>query len=200
VNPNSARCSRCWQKCAIVCSQTNGLCTNFVGFRASVQPTFNSGIEIELLVYWSKDENNAYDVETLVDQYNSLARKDGKPIGLHSEQFLTRLASVARNKDAVSQNLHANEQEERPGGQNNTAIDIGDEDPSLPSFYSGPFLKLKSSSTTLDSSDNDAPQSFKCNYYEKTFTRNYHRNRHKKDSHALEAVNCEYCDHFAEDP
>jgi hypothetical protein len=103
-------------KVAIVSSQTDRFCTNFLGLTAFMEPYLNKGIEINLVVYWIHQRVYFYDLRKLIAQYEK--QKLGQPLDQHYAQFLMSLAKVARNKEGIAKGLRSNKQEERLGYRN----------------------------------------------------------------------------------
>jgi len=87
----------------LVFSQTDDFSTNYLGLQPFLQPFVDAGIVIDLAVIWDSNETYVYDARELATEYNNI--KQGSIVDPHYEYFLTRLASVARNKEGTCTSL-----------------------------------------------------------------------------------------------
>jgi hypothetical protein len=111
-------------KVVLVCCQTDGLCTNMIGFAGFLQPFINAGIRLELMVFWSKHKFYFYDLKKLVDQFK--AKMSGEPTDSYYGVFLESLARIGGNKDVMAKSRRFNVIEEGLGRRNQVPIDLDD--------------------------------------------------------------------------
>jgi hypothetical protein len=112
------------EKVVLTSSQTDGICTNMLGFDAFIKPFLSKGIDIDLMVWWSNETFYLYNVRTLLDQL--YAKIFGGPLDPYYQDFLSSMAGVAGNKNVMAAAQRANKQAEGLGLRNARYIDAED--------------------------------------------------------------------------
>jgi hypothetical protein len=105
------------EKAVLVCTQTDGICTNILGLEAFLAPFLKRAIDIDIMVWWSNEEYYIYNVRKVFAQLTS----NLFGIGMHDQyyqDFLGKSARIARNKEGMARASRANKQQEGLGRRN----------------------------------------------------------------------------------
>jgi hypothetical protein len=175
-------------KVVLVCCQTDGLCTNMIGFAGFLQPFINAGIRLELMVFWSKHKFYFYDLKKLVDQFK--AKMSGEPIDSYYGVFLESLARIGGNKDVMAKSRRFNVVEEGLGLRNQVPIDL---DEVAPEREIKIVSRIPVARDISKSAHQDKP--FQCTKCPRAFVMRCLLQRHEKTHEESPGFECDLCGH-----